>query len=151
MLTGMALSDRIREILNDKRLTPAELSRASGLSKSLLSKYLAGGVENITLPKASKLAKATGYSAIWIANGNGIKKGSTVLSVLDGGKPDKAQRVNPDALERAISLVEQAALAERKVYPPPRKASIVLAVYDILVKGGNPDSGTVKNILRLVS
>lgn len=147
----MALSDRIREILNDKRWTPAELSRLSGVSKSLLSKYLSGGVENITLPKASKIAKVTGYSAIWIANGAGIKKGSTVLSMVDGGKPDKAQRVNPDALERAISLVEQAAMAERKVYPPGRKAGIVLAVYDILVKGGNPDSGTVKNILRLVS
>jgi transcriptional regulator with XRE-family HTH domain len=151
MIAGMALADRIREILNDKGWIPAQLATMSGVSRASISLYLDGQVKTITLKSAKKISAVTGYNPVWIVDGSGIKKGSKVLSVVDGGKPDKGSPVNPDLLEQAIGLVEKAMSAERKVYQSGKKAGIVLAVYEILAKGGNPDTGTVRTFLRLVS
>jgi transcriptional regulator with XRE-family HTH domain len=150
-IAGMALADRIREILNDKRLIPAQLANLSGVSRASISLYLDGQVKTITLASAKKIAGVTGYNPVWIVDGSGIKKGSKVLSMVEGGKADKSGQVNPDLLERAIAIVEKAMAVERKVYPTAKKAGIVLAVYQILAKGGTPDEGTVKTFLRLVS
>lgn len=101
------------------------------------------------------IAAATGFELEWLLNGKGperspqrVQQPKLIYSASE--KPDPMDRVNADALRRALAMVEDICSEEEISIPSDLKASIVEVVYRILSRSGQADAGVVKNLLRLV-
>jgi hypothetical protein len=71
------LKDRLIEVMDHMKWGPSDLRRVSGQSSSVISQWLGKGSKVIkTIGKieaAHAIERASGYSAVWLANGNGPK------------------------------------------------------------------------------
>lgn len=82
------LQDRLGEVMDAKKWTRRDLVRVSGQSSSVVSQWLGKGSKIIgkigKLEAAEALARASGFSALWIATGSGPRhppptRGNSVL------------------------------------------------------------------------
>lgn len=75
---GMTLVERLNEVMDKMQWDRAKLVAVSGQSSSVVSQWLGKGTKTIkTIGKieaAMAIAQASGYSAVWIAKGEGPKK-----------------------------------------------------------------------------
>ncbi|WP_313080512.1 helix-turn-helix transcriptional regulator [Pulveribacter sp.] len=65
------LQERIAEVMAKTGLSVGELSRLCGVSSSAVTQWKEGHTKSIKPGPADKLARATGYSALWLATGEG--------------------------------------------------------------------------------
>ena len=65
------LSERIQTALQHAALSPAELSRRTGISESAISQWLKGETRALKSSNAFKVAQACGVSPEWLATGRG--------------------------------------------------------------------------------
>lgn len=85
------IKERIREALNVRGMTAAELSRLSGIDKGSVSRYLKGDI----IPKQSKidaLARALGVSPAWLLGFNVSMSGDALPPVIDFDKLSEVNR-----------------------------------------------------------
>lgn len=78
LIHGMpSLRERLEEVMAAMQWQHADLMRASGQSSSVVSQWLGKGSKEIksigALEAAIYLERATGYSALWLAKGQGPK------------------------------------------------------------------------------
>ncbi len=120
---------------------PGKLAKESGASLSTVQRILAGevGASLDTIEAIGEVFDVPVQALI----------GS--LTLVHGGKPDKANPLNPDMLALAIESVDEAYRLEKKTPTSAAKARMVVAVYDTGLKLGYVDVDTVKTMLRLVS
>lgn len=69
------LQERINELMVDKGWTVGDIASTAGVSSSAVSQWKDGRTKTIKLEPATKLASASGYSAMWISTGQGRKFG----------------------------------------------------------------------------
>lgn len=67
------IAKRIREILKERGWSERELSVRSGVSSSHVNKILERGGERTAVKTMGKIAKATGVTLDWLANGDGTR------------------------------------------------------------------------------
>lgn len=65
-------SDRLRQIRKERKLSQAELARASGLSQGAISSYETGNRKSTT--GLIELAQALKVNPVWLITGNGEKE-----------------------------------------------------------------------------
>ena len=101
----MDLHDRITEAREAAGLSKSELARRMGLSRASVSAWETGAVKNLKNEHLFTLSEITGYSAKWIATGEGEKKRSVASAKVAYLRPDRhitndaAHKNNDDELE----------------------------------------------------
>ena len=93
------VKNRLREALDLKGWTPADLARQSGVSKGLISRYLHGSV----IPKQSKIetmARALGVSPSWLL-GFSVKREKYAID-LDVEKLTELNQAKLEAYYKAL-------------------------------------------------
>lgn len=70
--TSHVMKERLKEVLEATGLNQSEVSRAMGVSRQAVGKWVREG--EITRENAAKLADMTGYSLQWILLGRGPKQ-----------------------------------------------------------------------------
>lgn len=68
------LQDRIAELMAATGWSVGEISRITGVSSSAVSQWKDGPTKSIKIGPATRLGTASGYSAVWIATGEGPRK-----------------------------------------------------------------------------
>lgn len=68
------LQDRIAELMEISGLSVGQLAEIAGVSSSAVSQWKDGPTKALKAGPATRLAERTGYSARWIAEGEGPKK-----------------------------------------------------------------------------
>ena len=76
------LQARIAELMEATDWSVGEISRITGVSSSAVSQWKDGPTKTIKIGPATKLAVASGYSAVWIATGEGPKKPTSNVIAL---------------------------------------------------------------------
>lgn len=80
--------ERIAEAINECGLSRAELAEKLGVTNATLTQWSKGDTKNLKLENLYNLADATGYSARWLAIGEGPKFGSDApLGVRENSAP----------------------------------------------------------------
>lgn len=78
LIVGVTLVDRLQEVMAAMRWTHADLVRVSGESSSVVSQWLGNGSKTIksigSLRAAMNIERASGFSALWVAKGDGPKR-----------------------------------------------------------------------------
>lgn len=115
------LSERINLILQAKGWSAAELARQAGVSRAAVTDWRNGNVAALTTDVAARISKATGYSMLWVANGEGPRE--TTPSLVDAGYwPFRSvewasfQKLTPDEqhdLDRTVARFIAGCLAGR--------------------------------------
>lgn len=70
---GEMLAERIKQVIEESGLSPAEISRRLGVSRAAVSGWSNGAVKNVRAKHVYALAKLTGIRAEWISLGTGNK------------------------------------------------------------------------------
>lgn len=70
---GEMLAERIKQVIQESGLSPAEISRRLGVSRAAVSGWSNGAVKNVRAKHVYGLAKLTGIRAEWISLGTGSK------------------------------------------------------------------------------
>jgi len=68
------LQDRIATLMAETGKTVGELAEIAGVSSSAVTQWKEGPTKSLKTEPATKLAAATGFSALWIATGAGAVK-----------------------------------------------------------------------------
>lgn len=68
------LQDRIAKLMTETGKTVGELADIAGVSSSAVTQWKDGPTKSLKTAPATKLAAATGFSAMWIATGAGPEK-----------------------------------------------------------------------------
>lgn len=68
------LQDRIAKVMAETGKTVGELADIAGVSSSAVTQWKDGPTKSLKTAPATKLAAATGFSAMWIATGDGQEK-----------------------------------------------------------------------------
>lgn len=147
MMPGMALSDRIGEIMAAKSWSQAELARQAGVSRSLVGQWLEGDTKTIGYDIARTLQRTSGFSLHWIITGEGTKTNGKPFTVVTGSKP--RAEIDLELLQNAIAGVELH-LKNQRSATPEKKARLIALVYDYYISAGKAEPGVVTRILRLV-
>lgn len=150
MMRGMALSDRMKEIMGAKNWTQAELARQAGVTRSLVNQWVTTReVTTIGYEIAHTLQRTSGFSLHWIITGEGIKANGKPFAVVGSQKP--RAEIDLDLLTSAIGGVESHLRNQRRsAAPPEKKARLIALVYDYYISAGKVEPGAVTRILRLV-
>lgn len=108
-------ADRLREAMDDVKITQADLMRATGLHRSAISRYLLGEYE----PKAhavGKMAKVLGVSEMWLF-GYDVPKQRTEAQKKNDALAEVVVKLRSDAdFYDVVSMLAQ--------LPPAEYASI---------------------------
>lgn len=95
------IKDRIREALNIRGMTAAELARLSGIDKGSVSRYLKGDI----IPKQSKIgamARALNVSPSWLLGYDVSMSGDALPPVIDFDKLSDENRARLLAYYQAL-------------------------------------------------
>lgn len=144
IIVNMTLGQRITEAREGAKLTQAELARRIGQSRSAINKWESGDTKNLKLDNLFKLAEKTGYSAKWIAVGEGTKREHKALT-------NGAGELNLPFLTMTIQTVERYLDEEELELEPEAKARLVTLLYEICADKGTVDRPVVAKYLRLVA
>jgi transcriptional regulator with XRE-family HTH domain len=74
VMPDMALRDRIKEAIEGSGKSRADIARACGVTNAAVTHWLDGETKSLKAEKALALEQATGYRALWIANGKGPRR-----------------------------------------------------------------------------
>lgn len=85
---GEMLAERIRQVIVESGLSPAEISRRLGVTRAAVSGWCNGSVKNVRAKHLYALAKLTGIRAEWISLGTGAK--------YQADEPDKPEPAGGD-------------------------------------------------------
>ncbi|WP_328186984.1 XRE family transcriptional regulator [Marinobacter sp. OP 3.4] len=88
----MDMSERITEARESVGLNKSELARRLGVSRASVTAWETGAVNNLKHDHLFELSKITGFSAKWLATGEGEKKrktASTTVAYLPGLRNSK--------------------------------------------------------------
>lgn len=113
------LAARIQDAIGDEPV--AAFGRRSGISESLLRKYLVGAVPSLL--KAAAIASAANVSIEWLATGRGSRK-RVPSQPADLGDLDR--------LTRTVAAVEEGLRSVKLTLPPDKYAELVAAAYQLM-------------------
>lgn len=139
----MALKDRIKEAVDSYKGPKGDLIKKLGVSRSAFYQWLAGDAKNLKNANLYALAQNTGYSAKWLATGEGTKLERSAFT--HSGHPDLA------FLETTIVAVEHYLEDQDLHLEPSAKAKLVTLLYEICAEKGTVEQPAVARILRLVA
>ncbi|MFD2755984.1 LexA family protein [Comamonas terrae] len=77
------LQERIAHLMEKTGLKVAEIARITGVSSSAVTQWKDGPTQSLKTAPATKLANATGFSAMWIATGAGPVHADAVRKGFD--------------------------------------------------------------------
>lgn len=69
----MNTSQRVKELIEEKSVTPYEVSAKTGVSQSTLSRILNNSTAKLSIKNAGLLAKYFDVNADWLATGKGVR------------------------------------------------------------------------------
>ena len=96
----MEMHNRIKEARESAKLSKSELARAMGLSRASISAWETGAVKNLKNEHLFNLSRITGFSARWLATGQGPKERdastTTVAYLPNSGHIDRAPVAKSD-------------------------------------------------------
>lgn len=101
----MELKDRLLEVMEGAGLKKLQFAKAAGVSSGAVTQWLDGTTKAIKSSKAAALQAATGYSAVWIATGEGDKMVATAPA-------RQGDQVTPGAMEIAF-LYDEIPVSDR--------------------------------------
>lgn len=107
---GRHWSDRLKDAMNDADLKPAELARVTGLSLTLLGKYLAGKTAQPRGDTMERLASALKVPYLWLRDGVGL---------YEPPRRDWSQRRDPGPLDTDAMIETLRVLLRRLVGDEP--------------------------------
>lgn len=80
----MDLSQRLRQLIDNKSITPYEVSIKTGISQSTLSRILNNSTTKINIKNTNLLARFFGINESWLLTGDGDKERSVGLNSSEG-------------------------------------------------------------------
>lgn len=100
---------RLQEVVDDLKISQADLAARSGLSAATVSRYLSGERHNPRAVELAAIAKALGVTLSWLFDGVGPRYTSTP------GDPELSSFDWPSGTPEGVRIaVQQAVLAERE-------------------------------------
>lgn len=122
-----------------------QFAKKSGISDSLIRKYLSGSLPG--MDKLIALAEAGGVRVGWLATGE--------LPMRPGEAPPQATAapaMDLDALEDVITKVRTMVRNKRPDLSPRAEARIIRLVYEFLIKQGETmDEAALDNVIELAA
>lgn len=79
----MALKDRIQSLL-DAGFSRTEIAKAAKKSQSAVTQWLSGDTKELKSDSAAAIQAATGFSAVWLATGQGPRMAADTSNVAAG-------------------------------------------------------------------
>lgn len=64
-----ALSDRLAEVMRERKLSQSELATIAGVSRAAVTKWIKGDSKAISAARARRIEERTAYRAIWLETG----------------------------------------------------------------------------------
>lgn len=103
---------RIKELLNERGMAPAELSRKTGISKAAVSLWLKGETKELKGDNLIKVAQLFGVNAKWLQSGEGEKlhdRAKIRAKVVENSELSYSiPKSRPDTLEEALACYTKA-------------------------------------------
>lgn len=101
ILAGMkSLHERVKHAINQSGNTPSSAAKVLGCSPEAVLQWMSGATKNLRPPNLFSLADLTGFSARWIATGEGPqieayknKAIQHVVQVMENMPPDEQQKL----------------------------------------------------------
>lgn len=143
----MTLAERMREVMKHTGWSQAELARQAKVERSAVNQWLDGSVKTLKSDTGFTLEKASGFSARWITQGEGMKFAQKSFTLIEG-KP--RPEIDLELLRDAIAGVDIYLKERRQIAPPDRKAALVALVYEHSLSTGKVEPSAVSRILSLV-
>ncbi len=118
----MTQGDRVREAILTSKKSQSEIALACGVTRSAVSQWMQGDVKELMGITLAKLATATGFEALWIADGTGPKmrhdkplgdQESQVLTAMETMQPYQRDMLVKIADTVAKTPIEQADAATK--------------------------------------
>lgn len=137
--------ERLDFVVNDKlHGNWADLSRKSGLAASAIHK-----IKNGTEPKISSLKRicdALNVSSDWLLTGKEPAPAKELISVQN---PNEFEgKFKNDRLALAIETVEDVLAESKRTMNPDKKATLIMAVYDLYQDEEKPAKQPVLQLIR---
>jgi transcriptional regulator with XRE-family HTH domain len=159
----MMLSERLKKIVEDSRLSLPKFSGLMGVSKSTLINYRDG----IRIPSADFLEKICtefNVNPTWLLMGEGEPYKTESQAGEAGPQPEKGQvrehgeellkiapAIDAEALRKIIAGVEEGLARKCRVLNPDKKAELIALLYDHFAgRKSEVEDETVERFLRLV-
>lgn len=126
-----SLQNRIKKILSDEGLIPADLARAAGVSAMAVSYWMDGTTKDIKFKYAEPIAAKYGYSARWIMTGKGDMKQPAPESL-----PDQGSTIDRKVLSEILGAILASDKAEKLDFDPETVALLCVKLYAVYEKTG---------------
>ncbi len=143
--------ERIRHARREAGLSQSELARGishiakSKTTKSLVSQWETGKVQNPQNATLLAIAAVTGFSQQWLVTGKGAEKGLLPPLMVAQENPAYASGLDRDVLRRAILI----ACSEQT--DPAAIAYAAIEVFETLADEPDAPDGALKRIARLAN
>lgn len=131
--TMTKLSDRIKKILDDEGLIPADLARTAGVSPMAVSYWMDGTTKELKFKYAEPIAKKYGYDTRWIMTGKGPERTSA---------PEAEPGIDTEALQTILAMVLHA-VKETENWDPEAISRLAVNLYVLYL-----DCGELPNIAQ---
>lgn len=135
------LKDRLDRLMRERNWAHADLMRVTGQSSSVVSQWLGKGSKEIksigSLEAALKLAEATGYNPLWIAEGRGPARPYVAPHLGDTGHGLPAREEAPaySTHERVFSDLRHVLRST----PAPMRPAMASLLSTWALNGGHDD------------
>jgi transcriptional regulator with XRE-family HTH domain len=109
----MELKDRIKKAMIDAGLSPADVTRKTGITSGAITQWTDGTTKSLRFVSAKKLASITGFNAMWIADGTGDMYPTPALPapVVQNQPVAHAHyekhAINPESLHNALVMLHE--------------------------------------------
>ncbi|MDD2883287.1 MAG: helix-turn-helix transcriptional regulator [Rhodoferax sp.] len=132
------LATRLRDMLGQESVTA--FGRRCGIGEATLRKYFSG-----TLPNSENLvamADAGNVNIEWLAAGRGPKMrgASAGIPMIPQAAPASIAMEDIERLTLAIEAVDEGLGPRYAAMPPPKRAALLAAVYDLLLDMDQKDN-----------
>lgn len=110
------LQTRIQELMEKTGWSIGRIADIAGVSSSAVSQWLNGQTASIKLEPALMLERESGYSALWLANGKGVKQVVQPAPLDAGDEVLEPEFAGNARRERAIPIVGTAKMGDDGYY-----------------------------------
>jgi len=140
----MQMKDRLKEAIDASRLPVPEVAKRLKVSRSAVYQWLAGDTKNLKLENLFAVAEMTGYSAKWLATGQGTKREAKLFAPDLAGLDLSFLTITLQAVEKYLNEAELS-------LDPEAKAKLITLLYEICAEKGKVEQPAVARYLRLVA
>lgn len=119
LMTGWELGAKLKELLDERDMTQAELARSLHLGKSTISQYISG-VRTPDLSTLCKLAEFFSVSLDYLLGWSDIRWPAVIKDPQVEAVVRRAGELSPEQRVRLLEYIDYLAFEDRRKEPPGR-------------------------------